>query len=94
MQTTNEANKASVLEKLEAVRAALTKEPPSPQLTHAVDQCGRLELAIKQFHAEGLRFAAFTLLRMTLPPTTSLGAPVQSAAQNLKAALNAAGYPH
>ena len=94
MQSTNEANKASVLEKLAAVRAALDSEPASPEVARALDQCGRLELAIEQFHAEGLRFAAFTLLRMTLPPTTSLGAPVQSAAQNLKAALIAAGYPH
>lgn len=94
MQSTNEANKASVLEKLASVRDALKTEPPSRQVTQALDQCDRLELAIGQFHAEGLRFAAFTLLRMTLPPTTSLGAPVQAAAQNLKAGLVAAGYPH
>lgn len=95
METTNknEANKATVLEKLDVVRSALRAEPASPHLAQALEQCDRLQLAISQFHAEGLRFAAFTLLRMTLPPTT-LGAAVQSAAQSLKAALDFAGYPH
>jgi hypothetical protein len=89
----NEANKAIVLKHVEAVRDALRAEPASPQVTQALDQCDRLQLAISQFHAEGLRFAAFTLLRMTLS-ATPMGAPVQSAAQNLKAALVAAGFPH
>jgi hypothetical protein len=90
----NEANKAVVLKHVDAVRAALRSEPPSPQVTQALAQCDRLQLAISQFHAEGLRFAAFTLLRMTLSPATPLGAPVQGAAQDLKAALVAAGFPH
>ena len=90
----NEANKAIVLKQVEMVRTALRAEPPSPQVTQALDQCDRLQLAISQFHAEGLRFAAFTLLRMTLSPATPLGAPVQGAAQNLKAALVEAGFPH
>ena len=90
----NEANKASVLEKLESVRAALQAEPARADLVKALDQCDRLQLAISQFHAEGLRFAAFTLLRMTLPPGTTFGPAVQRAAQMLKTALDAAGYPH
>jgi hypothetical protein len=90
----NEANKAIVLQHVDAVRAALRAEPASPQVNQALDQCDRLQLAISQFHAEGLRFAAFTLLRMTLSPATPVGAPVQAAAQNLKAALVAAGFPH
>jgi hypothetical protein len=90
----NEANKAIVLGHVDAVRAALRAEPASPQVAQALDQCDRLQLAISQFHAEGLRFAAFTLLRMTLSPATLLGAPVQAAARNLKTALVAAGFPH
>jgi hypothetical protein len=90
----NEANKVIVLKHVDAVRAALRAEPASPHVTQALEQCDRLQLAISQFHAEGLRFAAFTLLRMTLSPSTPLGAPVQSAAQSLKAALVAAGFPH
>jgi hypothetical protein len=96
MPTTNknEANKALVLEKLDAVRSALRAEPQGDAVGQALAQCDRLQVSISQFHAEGLRFAAFTLLRMTLPPTTTLGASVQSAAQTLKAALDSAGFPH
>ncbi|MCM3882009.1 MAG: hypothetical protein ND807_18030 [Vicinamibacterales bacterium] len=91
---TADATKAIVLATLDAVRTALRAEPGNVQLGQALDQCDRLQLAISQFHAEGLRFAAFTLLRMTRPPTTTFGGPVQSAAQDLKAALDTAGYPH
>jgi hypothetical protein len=96
MQKTNknEANKAFVLQKLEAVRAALRSEPAGPQVDQALAQCDRLQLAITQFHAEGLRFAAFTLLRMTLSPGALVGEPVRGAAQTLKTALEAAGFPH
>jgi hypothetical protein len=90
----NEANKAAILEILDALRSELRAEPSNPQLKQALEQSDRLQLAISQFHAEGLRFAAFTLFRMTLPPTTTFGAPVQAVAQKLKAALDSAGYPH
>jgi len=90
----NEANKALVLEKLGAVRVALNAEPPGPPVAQALAQCDRLQLAISQFHAEGLRFAAFTLFRLTLPPSATLSLSVQTAARSLKAALDSAGYPH
>ncbi len=96
METTNknEANKAAILQILDALRAALRAESASPQLKQALEQCDRLQLAISQFHAEGLRFAAFTLFRTTLPPTTTFGAAAQALAQQLKTALDSAGYPH
>ena len=90
----NEANKAAILEILEALRSELRAESSNPQLTKALEQSDRLQMALTQFHAEGLRFAAFTLFRMTLPPTTTFGAPAQVVAQKLKAALDSAGYPH
>lgn len=90
----NDATKAAVLEEVSAVRSALTTEPPSPAVTRALEQCDRLELAINQFHAEGLRFAAFTLLRMVFGQGTAFAAPVHIATQRLKRALEAAGYPH
>jgi len=90
----NDANKAAVLEKLHAVRAALKNEPQNPAVTRSLEQCDRLELAIHQFHAEGLRFAAFTLLRMVFSQGTAFTEPVHIATQNLKSALEAAGYPH
>ena len=90
----NDANKAAVLERLNAVRSALEKLPQNAPVARALEQCGRLELAITQFHAEGLRFAAFTLFRMVFTQGTVFTEPVQIATQNLKSALDAAGYPH
>ncbi len=90
----NDANKASVLERLSAVRGALENEPHSPFTARALEQCDRLELAINQFHAEGLRFAAFTLFRMVFSQGTVLTEPVHIATHDLKSALDAAGYPH
>ena len=96
MTTTNknDANKAAVLERLRAVRAALKNESESPSTARALEQCDRLELAITQFHAEGLRFAAFTLFRMVFSQGTVLTEPVHRATQSLKSALDDAGYPH
>lgn len=90
----NDANKTAVLAALDAVRAALKDEPESGSVTRALEQCGRLELAITQFHAEGLRFAAFTLLRMVQSSGTAFTEPVHSATRHLKTALESAGYPH
>ena len=90
----NDANKAAVLDKLSAVRSALKNEPQTPPVARALEQCDRLELAITQFHAEGLRFAAFTLFRMVFSQGTVFTEPVHIATQNLKSALEAAGYPH
>ena len=90
----NDANKAVVLEKLSAVRSALKNEAQTPPAARALEQCDRLELAITQFHAEGLRFAAFTLFRMVFAQGTVFTEPVHIATQNLKSALEAAGYPH
>jgi len=90
----NDANKAAVLERLSAVRSALKNEPQSPPVARALEQCDRLELAINQFHAEGLRFAAFTLFRMVFGQGTGFTESVHISTQNLKSALDSAGYPH
>jgi hypothetical protein len=90
----NDANKTAVLERLGAVRSALKNEPESPSGARALEQCDRLELAITQFHAEGLRFAAFTLFRTVFTQGTAFTEPVHIATQELKSALDAAGYPH
>ena len=90
----NDANKAAVLERLSAVRAALKNEPQNPSVARALEQCDRLQLAIEQFHAEGLRFAAFTLLKLVFGQGTGFTGPVHIATQNLKSALETAGYPH
>ncbi|HET7158275.1 MAG TPA: hypothetical protein VFI62_04730 [Burkholderiales bacterium] len=90
----NDANKTEVLDRLSAVRSALKNEPQTPPAARALEQCDRLELAIRQFHAEGLRFAAFTLFRTVFAQGTAFTEPVHIATQNLKSALETAGYPH
>jgi hypothetical protein len=90
----NDANKAAVMAALENLRTAIRNESDSPAAVQALDQCQRLELAISQFHAEGLRFAAFTLLRMVQRSGTVFTEPVHSATRMLKNALDTAGYPH
>jgi hypothetical protein len=90
----NDANQAAVLEALTALEAALDNEPDSPLVARTIEQCDRLELAIRQFHAEGLRFAAYTLLRLVKHNGTSFTEPVHSATHRLKTALESAGYPH
>ena len=90
----NDANKAAVLERLSAVRSVLKNEPANASRDRALEQCDRLELAITQFHAEGLRFAAYTLLRTVFGQGTVFTEPVQIATQSLKSALETAGYPH
>ncbi len=90
----NDANKGAVLAALNTVRSTLKNEALTPDIARALDQCGRLELAIHQFHAEGLRFAAFTLLHMVLNHGTAFTEPVHRATRELKGALESAGYPH
>ena len=90
----NDANKEAVLAVLGRVRAAIKEGPDSPEAAAALAQCDRLELSISQFHAEGLRFAAFTLFRMVQSTGTVFTEAVHSATRDLKAALDTAGYPH
>ena len=90
----NDANKAAVLAALARVRAAIQDGADSPAAAAALAQCDRLELSISQFHAEGLRFAAFTLFRMVQSTGAVFTEAVHSATRDLKAALDTAGYPH
>jgi hypothetical protein len=90
----NDANKAAVLLALQHVRSALENEAQNAATTAALDQCDRLKTAIEQFHAEALRFAAFTLLRIVQRSGTVFTEPVQNATLQLKTALETAGYPH
>ena len=90
----NDANKSVVLEALRKVREAIKADADGPPAVAALAQCDRLEVAISQFHAEGLRFAAFTLFRMVQSSGTVFTEPVHAATRDLKAALETAGYPH
>ena len=85
-------DKATLIALLDRVRQELEAEPAAPLITQALHQCERLRQALVQFHAEGLRFAAFTLTRLMQQPGANLRESTRTAGQQLKEALDAAGY--
>jgi hypothetical protein len=85
-------DKTSLIALVDSLREALDREPSSPVVSQALHQCERLRQALVQFHAEGLRFAAFTLTRLMQQPGANLGESTQTAGRQLKEALDAAGY--
>ncbi|HTL03049.1 MAG TPA: hypothetical protein VL243_12505 [Vicinamibacterales bacterium] len=85
-------DKAALVALLDRVREELNMEPETPLVTQALHQCERLRQALLQFHAEGLRFAAFTLSRLMQQPGANLRESTQTAGRQLKEALDAAGY--
>jgi hypothetical protein len=87
-------DKQSLIALLDALRARLTEETTTPLVTQALHQCERLHQAILQFHAEGLRFASFTLHRLMQQPGANWQDSTQAAARALKEGLDAAGYGH
>jgi hypothetical protein len=87
-------DKTALVTLLDQLRAELEAETPTAITAQALHQCERLRQSIVQFHAEGLRFASFTLTRLMQQPGANLGESTQAAGRTLKAALDAAGYTH
>jgi hypothetical protein len=85
-------DKSVVLARIEMLHNALEQEPASPTVAQALHQCERLRQAVQQSHAEGLRFAAFTLTRLMQQTGAKLGDTTQEAARALKAGLDEEGY--
>ena len=85
-------DKPSLIAHLDTLHAALKREPETQLVNQALHQCERLHLAINQYHAEGLRFAAFTLYRLVQQPGTNLQESTVEAARKLKEGLDAAGF--
>ena len=85
-------DKHALLARLEILHGLLQHEPASPLVSQALHQCERLQYALLQSHAEGLRFASFTLNRLMQQPGTNLGEATKKAARELKEGLDAAGF--
>jgi hypothetical protein len=85
-------DKTILIALVDSLRGELEAEPAAPGVSQALHQCERLRQALVQFHAEGLRFAAFTLTRLMQQPGANLRESTQTAARQLKEALDAAGY--
>ena len=85
-------DKQLLIARLDVLAGLLKDEPATPLVTQAVHQCERLHQAILQYHAEGLRFAAFTLHRLMQHADANLRESTLEAARKLKEALDAAGF--
>ena len=85
-------DKHALVVRLETLHDLLEHEPASPLVSQALHQCERLQHALLQSHAEGLRFASFTLNRLMQQPGTNLGEGTKKAARELKEGLDAAGF--
>ena len=84
------SHKQALVTRLETLHDLLQHEPGSPLVAQALHQCERLQQALLQSHAEGLRFASFTLNRLMQQPGTNLGEATKKAARELKEGLDAA----
>lgn len=85
-------DKTTLIALVDALTGELAGETARPVVTQALHQCDRLRQSIVQFHAEGLRFAAFTLTRLMQQPGANLRESTQTAGRQLKDALDEAGY--
>ena len=85
-------DKQALVARLETLHDLLQHEPVSPLVSQALHQCERLQHALLRSHAEGLRFASFTLNRLMQQPGTNLGDATKKAARELKEGLDAAGF--
>lgn len=84
----------AVLKALEAFTTELSSEPPSDFTARLDHQSERLTQAIRLSHAEGIRFAAFTLIRMLDKAGPELRQDTRAALQRVKDAIEASGLPH
>ena len=85
-------DKHALVTRLETLHDLLQHEPASSLVSQALHQCERLQHALLRSHAEGLRFASFTLNRLMQQPGTNLGEDTKKAARELKEGLDAAGF--
>jgi hypothetical protein len=86
-----EALHQPVFDRLLDLRTALRAEA-SADAERALYQCDRLEQALKFWHAEAIRFAAFTIDHLVNGPNSRMGDEVRRGTASLRAALAEAGH--
>ena len=85
---------APIIDALETLKARLATVSPavSEPANRALYHCERLSMALASSHAEGVRFAAFTINHTVTTNEQAFGPEVGTAAAALRSALDAAGY--
>ena len=76
---------------VEALKADLASSPTAEYIEKALYHCARLTVAIRSSHNEGMRFAAFTVLKIVRDHAAELPPAVTSRAQAIRSALEASG---
>ncbi len=76
-----------VLPILDTLEAELARIPESALTRNVRHQCDRLRQAARFSHAEGVRFAGFTVTRLMQQPGTNLGPEIRAAAARLAEVL-------
>ncbi len=86
-----EATHQPIFDRLAGLREAL-REESTPNAERALYHCDRLEQALKFWHAEGIRFAAYTINHIVTAPDGGMSEPVRQRVAELRAALADAGH--
>ncbi len=87
----SEATHQPVFDRIAALREALRTEP-SPDAVRALYQCDRLEQAVRHWHAEAIRFAAYTINHLAGRPESGMSDVVRQRVADLRGALADAGH--
>lgn len=80
-----------LLDALDRFETALRAHVQSSAITDALYQCERLRLALRNSHAEGIRFAAFTIGRLLTRASPAVDDAVGRAHDALRRGLIDAG---
>jgi len=94
LEHVTEVSHQAVLDALAALRDAL-RSSRTPDAERALYHCDRLEQAVKHWHAEAIRFAAYTINHIVSGQTAQFGAggpAIHQRVQDLRAALAAEGH--
>lgn len=86
-----EATHQPVFERLTELREALRADP-APAAERALYHCDRLEQALQHWHAEAIRFAAYTINHLVSGPENGMGEAAGQRVAALRAALADAGH--
>ena len=91
-----EVSHQPIFDSLAALRDAL-RSSPAPDAERALYHCERLEQALRHWHAEAIRFAAYTINHIVTSREARLGDAadaIHQRVQDLRAALAAAGHTY
>jgi hypothetical protein len=91
LKSMSDVRNQPVFDRLAALREALRTES-SADGAAVLYQCDRLEQAVRHWHAEAIRFAAYTINHLASASETRMSDAVRQRVADLRAALADAGH--